>query len=188
MNVKEKEGFTLIETLIVIAIVVILTAIAMPSFKHLIASERLQSVAYQTVQDLRIVREDAILYQQDLRVYFCVDPVKNRNFYLFETFQKDPLNNTHYTPGDTANGSHFIKRELDYKLFLGPHHPFQSLGWINGKQYYYLTFFSGSGSHFRGQPSMPDHITFTDNASNMKFYVVVDTVGRIRMSGDNPDP
>jgi prepilin-type N-terminal cleavage/methylation domain-containing protein len=188
MKRKEKTGFTLIEVVIVITIVMILSSLAIPTFEHLFVSERLQSVAWQTVQDLRTVKEDAILYQQNLRVYFCVDPRENRNFYLFETFQKDPLNNVHYNPGDTPDGKHFIKRNLKYNIFFGPHHPFQPLGWINGKQYYYLTFFSGAGSHFRGQPSMPDHITLTDKKSGLKFYVVVDTASRIRMSGEEPSP
>ncbi len=186
MERKIKNGFTLIEMLIVITIVIVLTSIAVPSFSHIITSERLQSVAYQTAQDLKIVKEDGILYQQNLRIYFCVDPNKNRNVYFFETFQKDPIHETHYTPGDTPDGMHFIKRTLKYKIFFGPHHPFQSFGWIGGKQYYYLTFFSGAGAHFRGQPSMPDHITFTDNVSKTKFYVIVDTAGRIRISGAEP--
>ncbi len=185
---SNKKGFTLMETLIVITIVIVLSSIAASSFKHLIVSERLQSVAWQMVQDLRTTKEDAILYQQNLRVYFCVDPVSDRNFYMFETFQKDPLHNTHYTPGDLPNGGHFVKRSLQYNTFLGPHHPFQPLGWINGKQYYYITFFSGAGSHFRGQPSMPDHVTITNKQGNLKFYVIIDTVGRIRMNGEEPSP
>ncbi len=188
MKKKSKNGFTLIETLIAIAIIMTLTAIALPAFNHIIVSERLQSVAWQTVQDLRLVKENAIIYQQDLRVYFCVDPKASRNFYLVETFQKNPLNGTHFTPGDPPDGKHFIKRPLKYNMFFGPHHPFQPLGWINGKQYYYITFFSGAGSHFRGQPNMPDHITIEERKSHSKFYVIVDMVGRIRMSGTAPAP
>ncbi len=183
-----RNGFTLIETLVVVAIVLTLSAAAMPSLKHLIISERLQSVSYGIVQDMREVREDAILYQQNLRMYFCVDPREARNFYMFETFQKDPLNGTHYTPGDAPDGRHFVKRTLKYNIFFGPHHPFQEFGWINGKQYYYLEFFSGAGNHFRGEPNAMDHITLVDKKSGLKYFVILNMVGRARISGTEPAP
>ncbi len=191
MNKRQRlhKGFTLIETIVVIAIVLILSAIATPSFKHLIISDRLQAVAWQMVQDLREVREDAILYQQDLCMYFCVSPEKDKNFYLFETFQKDPLHNPPipYNPGDSPDGTHFIKRKLKYSVYFGTAHcPFTMYGWVNGKEYFYLKFFCGADNHFRGQPSAFDTITLVDPKSGTKLYIVVDTVGRVRMSGKHP--
>jgi prepilin-type N-terminal cleavage/methylation domain-containing protein len=183
---ENRKGFTLIETLIVVVIIILLSVVAVPSFKHLIASDRLQEVAWQMVQDLRTVKEDAILYQQDLRVYFCHDPPKDRNFYLFEMFQKDPLHNAHYNPGDIPDGKHFIKRELKYNLTFDSHGPFSEYGYVNGKEYYCLTFYCGKDSHFRGQPSGFDTITIKDNISGMEFYIVVDSAGRIRMNGTHP--
>jgi len=85
---KRKKGFTLIEILIVIAIVIIMAGASVPYLNDFITSQRLQSVAWQLVQDLRTVREDAILYQQDLRVYFCVNPASSRTFYLLKLIKK----------------------------------------------------------------------------------------------------
>ena len=179
---KLHKGFTLIETIVVIAVVMILSAIAAPYFKHLIILDRLQAVAWQMVQDLREVREDAILYQQNLYVYFCVSPEENKNFYLFETFQKDPLHNTHYNPGNLPDGRHFIKRKLKYNVHIASCN-FPSVFWVNGKKYYSLKFYCGAGTHFRGEAHPPGTITLIDPKSRIKFYVVVDLVGRIRMSG-----
>lgn len=186
---KLYKGFTLIETIVVITIVIILSAIAVPDLKNLIISDRLQAVAWQMVQDLREVREDAILYQQDLYVYFCVSPDENKNFYLFETFQKDPLHNPpiHYNPGDSPDGTHFIKRKLKYNVYFDTAHcPFTMYGWVDGKEYFYFKFFCGANDHFRGQPSAFDTITLIDPKSRIKFYVTVDAVGRVRMSGKHP--
>jgi len=59
-------GFTLIELMIVVAIIIVLSGIAIPYGQAYISSQRLQEVAWQLVEDLRTVREAAILYQQDL--------------------------------------------------------------------------------------------------------------------------
>ena len=188
---KREKGFTLIEILIVIAIVIIMAGVSVPYLNDFITSQRLQSVAWQLVQDLRTVREDAILYQQDLRVYFCVNPASDRTFYLFETYQKNPLatveESKHYNPGDTPDGKHFIKRDLGYKMQFTAHKPFkQYFGWINSKEYYYLAFYCGSGSHFRGQPNAFDTIEIVDPNTNKKIFVVVDSVGRVRMTFTHP--
>ena len=180
---EKRKGFSLIETVIVFSIIVALTGIAVPSLKEFISSSRLQEVAWTLVEDLRTAKESAVLYQQDLRVYFCHDPVSSRNFYMFETYLKNPITMKHYTPGDSPDGKHFIKRKLKYNFTFDSHGPFKQFGYINGKEYYYLTFYCGKGSHFRGQPSGFDTITIVDPSTNKKFYVVIDIVGRIRMSG-----
>jgi len=185
-NLRPSAGFTFFEVVIVVAILIIFTFIAIPSFQNFISSQRLQEVAFQMVQDLRLVREDAILYQQDLRVYFCTDPKENRNFYMFELFQKDPMKETHYIPSDTPDGIHFVKRELKYNFTFTSHKPFLPLGWISGKEYYYLTFYCGKDNHFRGQPSAFDTIEITDPNQRKTWYVIVNSVGRVRMSGSPP--
>ncbi|MCX6087610.1 MAG: prepilin-type N-terminal cleavage/methylation domain-containing protein [Caldiserica bacterium] len=183
---NRRGGFTLIELIIVVAIIVTISGISVPYLRGFIISERLQAVSWQLVQDLKTVKEDAILYQQDLKVYFCTDPAENRNFYLFETFLKNPLTLTHYNPGDTPDGKHFIRRDLDYKIQFDVHKPFTSYGTVNLKEYYYVTFYCGKDYHFRGQPSAIDTIELVDTSSGKKFYVIVDLAGRIRMSGTHP--
>ena len=62
--------------MIVIAIMVIMSGVSIPVMRASISSQRLQEVAWQMVQDLRLVKEDAILYQQDLNVYINFDSTK----------------------------------------------------------------------------------------------------------------
>jgi type II secretory pathway pseudopilin PulG len=198
------EGFTLIETLIVVVIIILLSAVGVPSFKHLIASDRLQEVAWQLVQDLRTVKEDAILYQQDLNVYFDfnnspVEPLnatnKNNRRYLFETFQwgKDQtvqVEDQHYIPTD-ATSSHFVERTLKYGIVIG------------GKNYFVLTLRSGAGNTFRGEVDVTSVMSGRQNTTptiiglnklviklkdtnDSVFYVIVDGVGNISMYGSPP--
>ncbi|BAL81451.1 prepilin-type N-terminal cleavage/methylation domain-containing protein [Caldisericum exile] len=179
----EKRGFTFIELSVVIVIVLILLGISIPYLNSFIVSRELEEVSWQLVQDLKLVRESAILYQQDLRVYFCTNPSSSRNFYMFETFLKDPLNGVHYNPNDIPDGIHFVRRDLKYNFKFTAHKPFKELGWINGKEYYYLQFYCGKDDHFRGQPNSFDTIEITNSTGTKTFYVIVDIVGRIRMSG-----
>jgi len=212
-NKNSPEGFTLIETLIVVVIIIILTGIGVPSFKHIIASDRLQEVAWQIVQDLCTVKEDAILYQQDLNVYFDynnfpVEPTnpanKNNRHYLFETFKynlADPQ--LHYIPTDSLD-NHFFEKVLKYDIVIDSITPTSSQISIGGKKYFVLTFRSGAGSTFRGQIDVTSAmsgrnnttstiigtnkvvIKITDPNSNLSFYVIVDGVGNISMNGSPP--
>jgi len=185
---KYRYGFTFLELVVVVVIVLILTAISLPYLNNFIVSQQLQASAFQIVQDLKTVKESAIIYQQDLRIYFCTEPDTSRNFYLFETFLKDPLNNIHYTPGDQPDGIHFVKRELKYNTKFTANVGFNGLGWINGKYYHYLTFYCGKDDHFRGQPDSFGTIEITNSTNTKKWYVIVDIAGRIRMSGSPPSP
>ena len=210
-----RAGFTLIETLIVIAIVIVLTAVAIPSFKHLVSSERLQSVAWQMVEDLREVKADAILYQQDLNVYFNYDnsPVNplnssntNNREYYYERFLYNPTATPveHYIPTDTPN-NHFIKRILKYHIVISNISSTTSSA-INfsGKNYFTVTFRSGAGGSFRGEAdivtsmssrtvgsvqtigSTPVIITIKDPSTSLKYYIRISATGKISFCVHKP--
>lgn len=53
-------GFTLIELMITIAVAIILAGIAMPSFRSMIASERISSESFDVVAMLTLTRSEAI--------------------------------------------------------------------------------------------------------------------------------
>ena len=56
----KQSGFTLIEALMVIAILGIFTALAAPSFSNTIATMRIKSISFDLVNDLNIARSEAI--------------------------------------------------------------------------------------------------------------------------------
>jgi prepilin-type N-terminal cleavage/methylation domain-containing protein len=156
-------GFTLIELMIVISVVIVMSAVAIPSFRSVMSGQRLQAVAWQMVQDMKTAREDAILYQQDLNVYInynntpvvSTDPTnKNNRCYLFETFQwgmsqsSQAADVEHYVPGDSSG--HFIQRVLQYGIIITSVAPASSVTSVT-KNYQVLCFRSGAGSTFRGE-------------------------------------
>jgi type IV pilus assembly protein PilE len=183
-------GFTLIELVIVVAVVAIVAGAGAPAFGRTLADARLQAVAAEIVQDLRRVREAAIINQQDLNVYFCTSPEAGRTVYYVELFQKKPLAFPfpgHYSPLDGSAAGQFERHDLPYGLELGLPKPFDAYGYLSdGKEYYVLTFRCGKDGHFRGQPSRNDTVTLSDPCTGRSWYVVVNTVGRVRSSATHP--
>jgi len=67
---KKKAGFTLIELMIVIAIMAILAGIAAPNFQTYMAQRRLNGAARQVMTDLMAARMKAVSLNQRVKVSF----------------------------------------------------------------------------------------------------------------------
>jgi len=177
---NQRRGFMLIELIIVIAIVIIMGGVSVPFLRNFISSQRLQEVAWQMVQDLRTVKEDAILYQQDLNIYFDFDnsPVEphsainlNNREYFFETFQRGKdqnpqVDDSHYLPTDSLS-AHFKQTVLKYNVVIESILPTVSPPIsIDGKKYFVICFRSGAGSTFRGEGDVVTSMTGRTNTSS----------------------
>ncbi len=215
LSPNERGGFTLIELIIVVVIVIIMSGVSVPFLRAFIVSQHLQEVSWQLVQDLRTVKEDAILYQQDLNVYFDynnspVEPFnaanRNNRSYLFETFQHDNLADPpeHYIPTDSLD-KHFTERVLKYgividSISLAASFPIT----IGGEKYFVICFRSGAESSFRGEGDVVTAMTnrknifstiinenklvikLKDPSTEKAFYVIVEGTGKISMYGSPP--
>ena len=71
MKIFRKNGFTLVEMLIVVAIIGILTAIATPNLMHYIAQRRLNGAARMVMSDLMWARQKAVSINQMVKVSFA---------------------------------------------------------------------------------------------------------------------
>ena len=70
---QKKAGFTLVELMIVIAIMAILAGIAAPNFQTYMAQRRLNGAARQVMTDLMAARMKAVSLNQKVKVSFTSD-------------------------------------------------------------------------------------------------------------------
>jgi type IV fimbrial biogenesis protein FimT len=68
MNKKRNTGFTLLELMIVVAIIGIIAAIAVPSYQDMIERNRLKQAVEGLKSDLQYTRTEAIKRSKDLRI------------------------------------------------------------------------------------------------------------------------
>ena len=70
MKILNKTGFSLIELMIVLAIMGIVSAIAAPNFMHYMAERRLNGAARMVMSDLMAARQKAVSINQRVKVSF----------------------------------------------------------------------------------------------------------------------
>jgi type IV fimbrial biogenesis protein FimT len=80
-------GFTLIESLIAMAIAAVLATTALPEFSRWLHQQRLNSAAQQLLADLQLVRTEAVARQQGLRL--SVRPAPSGSCYVLHTGRAD---------------------------------------------------------------------------------------------------
>ncbi|MEO0190869.1 MAG: prepilin-type N-terminal cleavage/methylation domain-containing protein [candidate division WOR-3 bacterium] len=92
-----REGFTLVELMVVIAIIGVIFVIAVPNFAAMQANARIRAGAYEVAQDLRQIRERAL----SLGRSFKVDAVDQRTYRV-----TNPDNNSYsYRLGGPTGGN-----------------------------------------------------------------------------------
>jgi type IV fimbrial biogenesis protein FimT len=65
---KNSRGFTLVELMIVVTVLIILAGVAIPSFKNMMASQRVKSASYELFASLMLTRSEAIKRNSDVTI------------------------------------------------------------------------------------------------------------------------
>lgn len=181
----ERSGFTLIELLVVIVIVMILAGGAAPNILGSIQRGRVQTAALQLAQDLRLVRENALLYQADLYFYVSTDTAVNTSYWYEQLPRLNALgvpDGSHYDPSNGVS-SRFVQTSLPFNMhvvsvsFSPPATP-KSYG---GHAYYFIDFKSGKDGSIPGSVAALTTIVVGDSAGRT-WRVMVDAVGRPRVT------
>ncbi|MHB8092530.1 MAG: GspH/FimT family pseudopilin [Syntrophales bacterium] len=80
INRSDKRGFTLVELMIVIAIMGILAAFAAPNFRTYMAQSRLNGAARQVMSDLMNARMLSVAQNRNVQVVFSSSAVASYNY------------------------------------------------------------------------------------------------------------
>lgn len=70
MKIFKKYGFTLVEMMIVVAVMGIMSAIAAPNLMHYMAERRLNGAARMVMSDLMAARQRAVTQNNEFKVFF----------------------------------------------------------------------------------------------------------------------
>jgi type IV fimbrial biogenesis protein FimT len=116
MRRKSVSGFTLIEMMIVIAIIAILTAIAAPNFSNYMIQRRLNGAARQVMSDLMWARMQAVSKNNNFKITFSgnsytienvatgeTTPTKDIRTDYYDVSFSDISNNPIFSPRGTAS-------------------------------------------------------------------------------------
>lgn len=165
MNRHKNAGFTLLESMIVVAVIGILAGIAIPSYQDMIETNRLKQAIESFQSDMQFARTEAIKRSRNVKVSHKKG---DAGAWCYGLAVDDDCN---CTETNAANSDY-----CDIKIVLGTN--FSTTNIIDDDDDYEFDFKRGTTGN--------DGVTFT--SSRYAARVVVSQVGRVRICSPNPMP
>jgi type IV fimbrial biogenesis protein FimT len=157
MNRQINTGMTLIEVMVVVAIIGIIVAIAAPSFSTMLEKQRIKGATEAVLADLRWARAESIKRNVRVRVTFATG---SNWSYTINTFPA--LTTSDGVLPKTVNGSDFPSTTLETASFAG--------------RVAFTTFDPVRGTNLNNG-------TVTISSNNFSAGVKISTLGRVRICG-----
>jgi len=100
----QQQGFTLIETILVLIIALLLASLGLPAFGDLMARHRLNAATVQVMSDLMLARRRALSQQHSVQVLFS-RPQRQSHLIEHQSYRIwDDLNNDNNSDNKTNRG------------------------------------------------------------------------------------
>ena len=171
---QNRKAFTLIELIIVIAIIIILTGIAVPLSAGYITERNVYNAATQVQQDLLLVQNLAITHSSDNAARFRIRFYPTQNRYVIEASEDANL--------VTGKGK-LIKRQftstVGFPLFFGKNVPDSVVFGVKScppSSYLDVSFNNSGVPHTGG-----GHINIITQNGTKQAQVIVSIIGRVRI-------
>ena len=174
---QNRKAFTLIELIIVIAIIIILAGIGIPFTSNVIAERSLYNAAAQVQQDILLIQNLAITHSSDNAARFRIRFYPAQNRYVIEASEDANL---------VSGKGKLIKRQftstVGFPIYFGKSVP-DSVTFGN-KSVPATTATIDLNFNNVGNPKMPGgagHVTLINSTGSKEIKVIVSVIGRVRI-------
>jgi prepilin-type N-terminal cleavage/methylation domain-containing protein len=167
-----RKGFTLLELVVAMAIVVILATIAVPRLDRYVARVRLRFAGMTLVQDLRNMQMNAEADESFYTIVF----VTNENRYYFRQGTKS------YAPPGTIRTERSLSRHAGFPLAVGKRTPVSAVFGPQTSMVSPVVTMSFNGMGRPASGSGGGHVTFINPYGERIDVIVTPVDGNIRMA------
>jgi len=170
-----RKAFTLIELIIVIAIIIIMVGVAAPMASSYIVERSLYNAAVQVQQDIRLVQQLAIVHSNDSAAHFRIHFYPEQNNYKIEADY-----DANYVLGSGRIITRQFNDALGFPKYFGKNTPdsitFGSSS-VPGTTATIDLNFNNRGISKKGA----GHINLMNSSGTKQIQVIVSVIGRVRI-------